>query len=205
MRILKIHAALLLVIILLSSCASSYKQIIPSCINYNNDVIENGIEMAFKYDVLMETGNKKYAKKEFKNDISLVVLKITNHTDSAIILGQNVALLSGNQIAELVDPVIVKKLLQQSILSYLPYLLLTPLRFEFQVNQISARLNFGFLLGLGLTGGNILVANAANKGFQRNLDAYDLRNKIIPVGDTVYGIVGIRGRGFAPLSIKKTR
>ena len=197
MRILKIHSVLLLVILLLSSCASTYKQIIPSFVNYNNDITENGIEMAFKYDVLKEVGNKKYAKKEFKNDISLVVLEI--------VFGQNVTIFSDNQIAELVDPSIVKKQLQQSILSYLPYLLLTPLRFEFQVNQISGRFNFGFLLGLGLTGGNILVANSANKGFQRNIDAYDLRNKIIPAGETVYGIVGIRGRGFTPLSIKKTR
>ena len=205
MRILKIHFVLLIVILLLSSCASSYKQIIPSYVNYNNDVTENGIEMAFKYDVLKETGNKKYAKKEFKNDISLVVLKITNHTDSEIIFGQNVALFSDNKIIDPVAPSVVRKTLQQSVFSYLPYLLLTPLRFEFQVNQVSGRFNFGFLLGLGLTGGNILVANSANKGFQRNIDAYDLRNKIIPAGETVYGIVGIRGRGFAPLSIKKTR
>ena len=62
------------------SCASSYKSISPETLEYHNHSTNDKIEFSYHYDVLTESRNKKYAKHELKNRLSLVAVKITNYT-----------------------------------------------------------------------------------------------------------------------------
>lgn len=44
-------------VILLSGCAATYKPINPPALNYNSHDTQDGIALAYKYDVLREKGN----------------------------------------------------------------------------------------------------------------------------------------------------
>ena len=73
-KILKISCVIVLVSIL-NSCASGYQKINPKGINYVSKNIENNILLEYKYDLLQ----KKYKKKETKNEVKLIAVKITKY------------------------------------------------------------------------------------------------------------------------------
>ena len=68
MKAIKQNVILFLALILLGSCASSYKSINPKTINYVAHDLQGDLSLSYKYDILQEYGNKKYAKKEDKDD-----------------------------------------------------------------------------------------------------------------------------------------
>ena len=142
------------------------------------------------------------AKKERKNNIKLVAVKITNNTDKVINLGTNAAFFVGNSMIVPMDVNSIKNRLKQSVPSHLFYLLLTPLTFTF---NNSKPLPVGLILGPALSGGNMLVAGNANKKFYEELLQYDILNRDIQKGETVYGLVGFRNLDFSPLTIKITK
>jgi len=76
------------IVFILSGCAASYKPIYPVSLNYDSHQSEDGVELSYKYDVLRQNGNKKYAKKEDKKGVKLVALKITNNTQSVVNIGK---------------------------------------------------------------------------------------------------------------------
>ena len=51
----------------------------------------------------------------------------------------------------------------------------------------------------------MLVAGNANKKFYEELLQYDILNRDIQKGETVYGLVGFRNLDFSPLTIKITK
>ncbi len=115
-------------VVFLCSCASTYKSIRPQNLNYPAQNNQNGIEVAYRYDVMSDMGNKKYAKREKSKGIRVIAVKVTNNSDKTITLGQDMAFFSGqNQIFPL-EPVLVKNLLKQPVATYLLFLLLTPMQ-----------------------------------------------------------------------------
>jgi hypothetical protein len=52
-----------------------------------------------------------------------------------------------------------------------------------------------------IAGGNMLGASAANKNLRMEFAKYDLTNKVIRPGETVYGIVALREMNVAPLKL----
>jgi len=131
----------------------------------------------------------------------VVALRITNNTDTTIVLGGNVALFAGSVMINPVSPYVMKKTLQQSVLGYSPYLLFFPFSFFYDSGSIRTTLNIGPLLALGLTGGNMLVAGTSNNAFYKELKLYNLVGMEIQKGETKYGIIGIEGTVTAPLKI----
>ena len=115
-------------IALLSGCASVYRPINPKTINYTSHNLKDGISISYKYDVLKEKGNRKYARKEYVKDLKVISLKITNNTDSTIKLGKDFAFYSGSQQLFPMEPIVIKRSIKQATPSYLLYLLLTPLK-----------------------------------------------------------------------------
>lgn len=73
----------------LGGCASSYRPIRPSTLNYTAPVFGNGIGLSYKYDVLKERRNKKYAAKEADHGLKLIAVKLTNNTDTVINVGRD--------------------------------------------------------------------------------------------------------------------
>jgi hypothetical protein len=202
MRNLRVQAVLLAFIVLFGSCATTYKPVYPSRVNYTTNNLEGGIAFSYKYDVLRENGNKKYAKKEVSKGLKIVAVRISNFTDRTINVSNDLTFYLGNTPIIPVDPLLAKNTLRQIVPSYLPYLLLTLLRLDVTAGSSFNSYPIGLVLGPGLTIGNMAVAASANKNFQTELNDQSLFNKDIPKGETVYGLIGIRDVGYSPISLK---
>lgn len=198
----KTNIILIIIIGLLSSCATIYKPINPTKLNYKVSDYKDGIGLSYKYDVLQLKGNKKYAKSEDRAGVRLVAVKIVNNTDSTLNLGTDVIFYSGNKPIELITPFMMENRIKQISTAYLPYILFTFLRVNISNSYYSQSIPVGYFLGPLLTFGNVIVASSSNKNLLNELNKYDITHKEIQKGETVYGLISIDEAEFMPLSTK---
>lgn len=197
-------SVVLTVMLLFSGCAGIYKEVKPSAVNFNNNSVTDGIGFSYKYDVLAERGNVKYAKIERKKGVKLIAVKITNNYDTTLNIGRDIVFYSGNDQLTLLNPYILKQLLKQQSAGYLFYLLLTP----FTVNaldyngRVIQTYPVGLVVGPGLAAANIFSAANANRRMTRELWENNIINRDIKSGETIYGIMGIMDSGFNPISVR---
>lgn len=160
--------------------------------------------MGYKYDLL----DRKYARKEKKNDIRLFAVKITNETDRDLFFGKDIMLASENGMGLLVlEEEKVFGSLRQKPATHLFYLLLSPIVVTTYTSDPYEYTRFrnlpvGFVAGAGLTGFNLIKASSANKKFKRNLETFRLNGKTIPGGESIYGLVGVRADNYDALQIR---
>lgn len=203
MKIFK-FAVLLLLPIFFNSCASGYRALGPSELNYNSEHMEQNLTVEYKYDLL----RKKYAKKERKKDVRLVAIKVSNNTNRDLVFGEDFFLSykNGGQVIVMSRKEIFSSLKQQPA-SHLAYLLLAPVSFNtyttnsYGINETSSSFPIGLILGPGIAAGNIIAASSANKKFKNDLEEYDLQGKVIPKGKTVYGLIGIKSNNYDALEV----
>jgi hypothetical protein len=192
---------------LLNSCASGYQKINPQSLNYLSKSTTNNVVFEYKYDVL---NNKKYKKKEAKNKIKLVAIKITNNSDKDIVFAKDLRLgyENGNE-ALILDNERVFKTIKQNPAYYLLYLLLTPMQFNKTSTDsrgaiiVESSFPIGLFVGPGIAGGNIIAASSANSNFRNELYENNLIGKNIKKGETVYGLVGLQSNGYESLKLKE--
>lgn len=206
MRKLTLLSATILFFLLLSGCAGSYKHIYPPSLNFTNNDVNQGVSFSYRYDVLREKGNKKFARKETTRGVKLVAVKITNNYDVTLNIGRDLNFYSGENPITILDPYVAKQMLKQNAASYLLYLLMTPLTFNIinQYGQVQDSYPVGLVLGPGLALGNSLTAAGANKKLYYELTQYDVMGKDIRPGETLYGLIAISEYGYDPISLKLT-
>ncbi len=185
----------LVTVIFLSSCASNYHRISPNQLYYTSKNENNGVSLSYKYNVL----NKKYAKKEEKNGILLVAVKITNNSPKDIVFGEDIKLVydNGNEVFIPQNKEVFKSLKQHPAY-YLLYLLLTPM----QLITNNSQTPIGLVVGPGVAGGNLLLAASANKKFKSELFTYNLHGVVIRQGETKFGLIGIISNSYDAIKIK---
>jgi hypothetical protein len=156
---------------------------------------------------------KKYRKKEAKNDIKLIAVKITNNTENDLVFGKDFKLFydNGNQVS-LIETERLFKTVKQSPATYLWYLLLSPLQFYsgttttthngYTETKPANSFPVGLILGPGLAAGNMIAASSANKNFKNELMEFDINGKTIKKGETMYGLVGANSSSFDSIKIK---
>lgn len=193
---------LLLTILLVGGCASSYRHIHPKAMPLHPVSKDDGIDFAYRFDVLRQSGNKKYAKKEDKRAIRVVAVRITNYTGYTLNFREDLQLYSGGRSVYPLDPEMIHQQLKQSVAPYLFYMLFSFVTFDTYNGTEHTSTPIGLLLGPGLTALNMGMAASANKRFKEELSFYSLFDAIIEDGETVYGLVGIRDNGYAPLDIR---
>lgn len=193
---------LLLAAAVFSSCASSYHSVQPATAQFTSAMQDPEFEFSYRYDVLRERGNKKYAKKEVKNGVKLVAIKIVNTSENDLIFGQHLNLYSGNSPVAVLDTEIIHKQLKQGVPIYLLYMLLFPMNLTLTTENSQSQTPVGLVLAPGITGLNMAIAGTANSNFKKELVANNLKNRTIKSGETVYGLVGIMDRGYSPLVLK---
>jgi hypothetical protein len=196
----------LLVCLLLSNCASSYKKIAPETLNYSSKNSLNGITFEYKYDLL----TKKYKKQESGNRIKVVAVKITNNSDIDYVFGNtlNLTYENGDSVL-LLEKEQTFQIIRQKPASYLWYLLLTPIQFysgtttnSYGQTEATNSFPIGLILGPGIAAGNMIASSNANKNFKNDLTKYSIIGKTIKKGETVYGLLGIQSRGYEALKIR---
>jgi hypothetical protein len=198
---------LLFVMLLLTSCASSYKPISPQTLEYHNQSINDGIEFSYHHSVLIESRNKKYAKHETKNHISLVAVKITNMTGREINPMTDAVFYINKKTAYPVDQKLSADKIKQGVPVYLLYLLLTPMTFntnsssDMYAQQHSSSFPLGLIVGPGITGLNMIIAGSANKQFKEELETNSLYRQL-PNGETMYALVAFQDIGMDEITMK---
>ena len=207
MKRFKQFVLLMVLVLLIPGCAVNYHRINPNAIVHPSFKVEDGLKYAYKYDVLRTSGNKRYAKYELKRGMRLVGVQLTNLSDSTIRLSRDCDLYAGGVTIIPMDIIHMSKTLRQKELPYLLYMLLTNFKLEYTVSTPSQTTTgsfpIGAFLGPGLTLLNGLKAGIANKRMTTNLLESDIWNRDIQSGETVSGLVGIEGRDFLRIEIKK--
>jgi hypothetical protein len=190
----------LLCIFFLGSCASGYQMINPPTLNYLSTSTDKSVTLDYKYNLLP----KKYAKKETRNNIKLIAVKITNNSGGDLVFGKDIKLTYGNgSEVVLMENEQVFKVLKQQTATYLLYLLLTPITLNTSSNgQQTSSVPIGYVVGPGLAGANIIIAGSANGTFKEELLKYNITGTTIKNGSTVYGLVGINSPNFEGIKVK---
>lgn len=192
----------IVIILLFTSCAATYKKVNPPLVKYPA-VYDDSI-FSYQYDVIRRAGNVKIAKKEIKAHMHVVAVKIYNNTGRPLEYGKNYRIYSGNTEANLLGPGITSDIIKQKAGFHLFYLLLTPttLNVDASTNGSGTSIPIGFVLGPALAVGNLVVASNANKRFKQEMLEYDIENKVIAPGETVYGLITVRENGHLPLTLR---
>ncbi|HET7361522.1 MAG TPA: hypothetical protein VFI78_06285 [Salinimicrobium sp.] len=189
-KILKI-ASLLVIMILLNSCAYGYRTINPKSLEYNSNASDNGVYFEYKYDLL----HKNYSKKEEKKDIRLVAVKVTNNSGRDLVFGSDIKLIydDGTGLILLDNEKTYRKLKQKPAI----YLLYLPLALV-NINSFPV----GLVIGPGLAGTNFIIASSANKNFKEELNKYWIKGKVIDNGETSFGLIGVRSDNYDVIKIR---
>lgn len=194
----------LLLIVLLSGCASKYNFIRPNLETYTSFTeSENGVKVKYRQEVMYLNRNRKQVRKEKKHDISVLAVRIENNSDQTLVVGQNARFYAGDS-----NPVYIfhadesYNLLKQKWGFHLFYLGLTPFSGTFAIGGFYAAGSFGILLGPGLALYNSLRANKANKRLKTELARFSIANQEIPPDTVIDGIVVIEGQLDQPLYLK---
>ena len=200
----------LVAVTIMTGCASKYTKLNPETMNYLSKSSENNIVLEYKYNTL----EKKYLKKELKYGVKTVSVKITNNSEKDIVLGTDFKFTyeNGNEVS-LLEVDYVFKTLKQSPASYLWYLPLSFLQLysgtkttqngSYVTTEPKSVFPIGLIIGPGLTLGNMIAAGDANKNFKNDLTEFDIINKPIKKGETIYGIIGLRTNQYDSIKIKK--
>ena len=170
MKSLKI-ILLLLAIVSVTSCASSYKTIKPNDIAYVSSETTGDVKLEYKYELL----HKKYEKKETKKGVKLVAVKITNNSNQDLTFGRDLTLeyANGNEI-HIMEKDKVFKTLKQHPATHLFYLLLTPLNLyttktnEYGIQEETSSFPIGLIIGPALAGGTCLPRVRLTRNLRTN-------------------------------------
>lgn len=186
----KISFVLFFSLLLFCSCASYYRAIQPEVINFPPKNTPEKVEIAYRYDVLREVGNKKYVNSEYKKNIKIVAVKLTNNTNAPINTNDIEFYLNDSKIV-LLSPYEIQTRIKQSSGAYCLYF----------IGCLSlAPLDIAVFGAIGV--GNIIVASEANKKLYNELLRYDISNREIEKGESVVGIIGFNGSHSDPIEIR---
>ncbi len=186
-------ALVMSVVVMVTSCASSYQQINPSSLNYKSSSLDKGVLFEYKYELL----EKKYKKKELEKGVRLVAIKLTNNSNEDLVFGNDIKLTyyNGNSLSIMNSEQVFTNLKQKPA-SYLWYLLLSPFKSYNQenVNGFSRE-------NSGVVGDNMEVAGSANRKFKQDLLNYDINGRTIKKGETVSGLIGIKSYDYNAIKV----
>jgi len=136
----------------------------------------------------------------------VVAVRITNNSEKSFRLNENLKLIVGNNPIVPIDPSIVGQDIKQGTWIYLLYI---PLNFTLGATTTTnmygqMETSGGTTLPTGplLSMYNILVARSANKNFRTELEKFNLLDKTIEPGQTVYGLISLYSLTAEPIKFE---
>ncbi len=187
MRYLSFLLPLLLICL---NCASAYKPIEPARLDYSQATdtlyLSNGkVAIGWRYNILKEAKNRRYARNERDFGVSLLGMSITNLSTDTIFLPGNLTLWTGD---ELIYPLYLDEA-------------------EDALRQTFVEENGGAESGDIFIDITYFIFNAsiqgkANKRFRQELIEYYLYDSYVPPGEAVAGLLALPLRKGTPLMFK---
>jgi hypothetical protein len=189
-----------------SSCAGSYTPIRPDRVaTFQSSSTKAPLQFGYQYDALRLHGrNKKYIKKEQRKGYHVVAVQVKNNTGADVDFSRDAVLYYGDRPITPVAASLAAQDMKQGVFIYLLYVLLNVTLASNTSSNGYATSNQGTTLYTGpfIAGGNMLGASLANKNFRTELEQYDLTNRVIHPGETVYGLISLREAAVAPLRLE---
>ena len=192
----KLIPFLSLLLLLATGCAGSYKAVSPPSLAYPGEQTNNGLTYAYQFNVLAEAGNKKYAKRELKNSVKVIAIKLENNTGRDLDFKRDIDILMGSEVVLPMEKEQIKQTLKQPAALHMLWSLLF-----LNINDDDGSTTT-IPIGVGIGLGNTLVASGANKNLLSELTNYDILNNVIRDGETVYGLIGISTNITAPIELR---
>lgn len=186
---------MMVVVLLILGCARPYKNININSIPFKDYTQGNKISYSIRRGVLFNTKNYFFAKREIKNNVSLVAFKISNNT-SLPIMTNDLRFSCGatSSLAPMGMQEFSNLLKQKAGL----YWLYAAGVIVYPRPPIGSKKFIPLPFGLPVAAVNFGIATKANKKINSNLKLLDLSNKIIQPGDTLQGLLPFRGVNDCP-------
>jgi hypothetical protein len=197
MRLIVHRLTFIAVVILFSSCASTYKPVMLQKFAYEDEQFHNGIEISYAHNLQYLSRNKWYTKKEAKFGMIAVAVKVENNSDESVELSPaNFKVYGPNGVARrLYTPLEYGEKVKQRTGRHLLHALYGPWAVSWETDangNVESNVFFlpvGAIIGIG----NAVRASKANRINIENLDRNAIWNKIVDPGETVYGTILIAG------------
>jgi len=195
----------LFIAVLFCGCANSYKSITPNTITYQNEQKNNGLAFSYQYNVLDLNNNSRNAKKELKQNIYLLAVKLVNDSQKSIFIDKDVLFKVKDSIIVPLEVNILHKKLKQNQWSHLllGLIALPGVQTTCTKGQCSSRLLIPIPIGMPFGITNMIIASKANFKFKKELKKFNIINKEIKPGEQVYGLMGVYNPWFGPITIEK--
>lgn len=190
-------------VILLSSCAGPYHAISPGQISYYANSNIDELDFSYKYNVMIERRNKKYARKEVRSGMNLVAVRITNKSSQKLVVKDDITFYSNGQPFIPMEPKVYTNTVKQQAGFYLFYLLLTPISLNTydEYGNTESSTPIGLFIGPGIALGNLIGASQANQNMLREIERENIINKTIEPGQSVSGLMVVPGFASSSLTI----
>ncbi|MBK9328312.1 MAG: hypothetical protein IPM95_03140 [Sphingobacteriales bacterium] len=173
-------------IILISSCARPYRRINMSSIPFINFREQNTISYSIRQGVMYNMRNYFFARREQKQDLSLIALKIVNKSELPINI-RDLQYSCGATVP--IAPVSMdeynRAIKQKSGLYWLYSLGVVVYPKPPRESKKFIPLPFG----IPVAAANFAIAYTANKKMEKDLRQLDLSNKVIQPGDSIQGVL----------------
>jgi hypothetical protein len=185
-------SSLILIIGVLISCAANYYPISPLTIDYQDATfleVDSNISIGYKYDVLRQAGNKKYARFEKRWNVSLLALFIDNKGTDTLYVPDDLVFLDGE-------------------IPVMPFEL-EELQMLYQTNTDLNRADSDWAadipwwVSLGFGSWNLIKSERADESLMEELENYYLIYSLIYPGTRVSGLIVLPIERNTPLSIIK--
>jgi len=185
---------LLIVSLSITSCASSYRPILPEEIEYINKTESQDVTLEYKFDLL----EKNYGAKSKRKGEHLVAVKITNDSETTISWNENFIITheDGSEIYKTENDELYNTLRQKRFVyfAYAPLSLIT-----WKVYNVV--IPVGLIATSAIISSNSIKAKRSNERFKRNLDKYFLYDQSIMPGEVKYGLIGLKTQNQSPLKL----
>lgn len=188
----------------LSGCATSYNMIMPPMLSYPDKTVSDSVSFYYRYNVLEESDNRKYARREQKSGVKILSVKVVNNSAKTISFKNNLQLFDGSRLVLPKDNTLVYYDVKQSVPSYLVYLILLPMhKITVNFGGPANVFPFGYVVAPLFATTNMIKAAHANNLFRFEMVKFNIINQDIPPGETVYGLICIESEDEIPLTLKR--
>ena len=191
-----------ILVILLTSCAVRYKTINTDVLSYYKPTtINNELEVSYLCDVYQATGNTRYSNKERHNNFKTIAVKITNLSDSSILITKNnFKILAKDQQVPLAYLKEYFRYVRQTSGTYLLHALWSPRYTHTTGSGLESNTTTVYIpIGLAVGIVNMIIAQVANKNHYLNINDRVIYGKTVKPHETITGIIVLDYSNYDPL------
>jgi hypothetical protein len=171
-------------------CAAPYHFIEPQLVNFSTasaDTLANRRgEIAWRYHVLADAGNRKYAKKEARSGISLLAVRVRNGSADTVFFPESVLMFAGRDTLQPLTMEAAGEALRQTTAEDGGQGVV-----EVEVDAPLANLAVDIF--------NIATQEKANLRFVKELQEFYLVPSYVAPGQTVAGLLALPVKALTPL------